>query len=269
MLVSPSDSLKPFDCWNHNIIALTISIFLNENPFTVTDLRTGAAGAVALKYTTREDDNIIGFIGTGAIARNMARGAASVRKNFTGVAYGLDAEGSKAFAEEMSSELGIPFKVASSSEELCNECNVIYTQTTGSNFVLKLEHLRKGTTIIASGSDQPTKQELPNDVLQSTNKYIADLTKQTSRVGELRGAIEANMMTTDDVYCELGELVNGTKVGRENDQELIVVDLTGTGGMSITAVFLLFFHLNFYLFNLIIILFRSYFLQLKTPPLDR
>lgn len=198
----------------------------------MTDLRTGAAGAVALKYTTREDDNIIGFIGTGAIARNMARGAASVRKNFTGVAYGLDAEGSKAFAEEMSSELGIPFKVASSSKELCNECNVIYTQTTGSNFVLKLEHLRKGTTIIASGSDQPTKQELPNDVLQSTNKYIADLTKQTSRVGELRGAIEANMMTTDDVYCELGELVNGTKVGRENDQELIVVDLTGTGAQD-------------------------------------
>ena len=39
-------------------------------------------------------------------------------------------------------------------------------------------------------------------------------------------------MTTDDVYAELGELVNGTKVGRENDQELIVVDLTGTGAQD-------------------------------------
>ena len=34
-------------------------------------------------------------------------------------------------------------------------------------------------------------------------------------------------MTEADVYCELGELVNG-KPGREGD-ELIVVDLTGTG----------------------------------------
>ena len=49
---------------------------------------------------------------------------------------------------------------------------------------------------------------------------------------ELRGAIEANAMTTDDVYAELGELVNGTKAGRENDDELIVVDLTGTGAQD-------------------------------------
>jgi len=202
-----------------------------ENRF-MTDLRTGAAGAVALKYTTPEDNNVIGFIGTGAIARNMCRAAAAVRKNFTGIAYGLDVEGAKIFADEMSAELGIPFSVASSSEDLCGQSNVIFTQTTGSDFVLNLNHLKKGTTIIASGTDQPTKQELPNDVLASADKYISDLTKQTSRVGELRGAIEANAMTTDDVYCELGELVNGTKAGRENDHELIVVDLTGTGAQD-------------------------------------
>ena len=49
---------------------------------------------------------------------------------------------------------------------------------------------------------------------------------------ELRGAIEAKAMTMDDVYAELGELVNGTKSGRENDEELIVVDLTGTGAQD-------------------------------------
>ena len=48
----------------------------------------------------------------------------------------------------------------------------------------------------------------------------------------MRGAIEANAMTTDDVYAELGELVNGTKMGRENDSELIIVDLTGTGAQD-------------------------------------
>ncbi len=150
----------------------------------MTDLRTGAAGAVAVKYTTPDDDsNVIGFIGTGAIARNMARAAAAVRPNFKGVAFGLDVDGARIFADEMSAELGVEFSLASSSEELCGQCNVIFTQTTGSDHVLKLEHLQKGTTIIASGSDQPTKQELPNDVLASADKYVADLTNQTSRVG--------------------------------------------------------------------------------------
>ena len=63
------------------------------------------------------------------------------------------------------------------------------------------------------------------------SKYIADLVKQTSKVGELRGPIQAGVMTVDDVYCELGELVNG-KPGRENDHEIIVVDLTGTGAQD-------------------------------------
>ena len=108
-------------------------------------------------------------------------------------------------------------------------CNVIYTQTPGGSTVLEKDWLKPGTTIIASGSDQPTKQEIPNDVLKSS-KYIADLINQTSKVGELRGAIQAGVMTKEDVYCELGELVNG-KPGREGD-ELIVVDLTGTGAQD-------------------------------------
>lgn len=197
-----------------------------ENRF-MTDLRTGAAGAVAIKYTTPEEGNTIGFIGSGAIARNMARAAAVVRPNSTGVVFALD--GAEDFASEMSAELGIPFTVAGSAKELCESSNVIFTQTPGSTPVLELDWLKPGTTIVASGSDQPTKQEIPADVLKNS-KYIPDLVKQTSKVGELRSAIKEGAMTESDIYCELGELVNG-KPGREGD-ELIVVDLTGTGAQD-------------------------------------
>lgn len=193
----------------------------------MTDLRTGAAGAVSLKYTTPLENNTIGFIGCGAIARNMARAAAVVRPGFKGVAYGL--AGAEEFAEDMSNELGVSFAVAASAKELCAESNAIFTQTTGADTVVELDWLKPGTTIIASGSDQPTKQEIPNDVLKAS-KYIADLVKQTSKVGELRGPIQAGVMNESDVYAELGDLVNG-KPGRVGD-ELIVVDLTGTGAQG-------------------------------------
>jgi len=201
---------------------------MQENRF-MTDLRTGAAGAVALKYTTLPEAPLtIGFIGAGAIARNMARACKAVKPNFKGVAFGL--AGAEEFCADMSSELGLEFTVAASAKELCSMANVIYTQTPGGSTVLELEWLQPGTTIIASGSDQPTKQEIPNDVLKAS-KYVADLVKQTSKVGELRGALQAGVMTEADVYCELGDLVNGTKPGREGD-ELIVVDLTGTGAQD-------------------------------------
>ena len=50
-------------------------------------------------------------------------------------------------------------------------------------------------------------------------------------IGELRTAIEAGAMKESDVYAEIGEVVNGTKPGRVGD-ELIVVDLTGTGAQD-------------------------------------
>jgi ornithine cyclodeaminase/alanine dehydrogenase-like protein (mu-crystallin family) len=140
-------------------------------------------------------------------------------------------EGAEKFCQDMSAELGVPFTVASTAKELCQQSDVIFTQTPGSSTVLEKEWLNpKGVTIIASGSDQPTKQEIPNDVL-AASKYISDLTKQTSKVGELRAAIQAGVMTANDVYAELGEVVNGTKKGREGD-EIIVVDLTGTGAQD-------------------------------------
>jgi ornithine cyclodeaminase/alanine dehydrogenase-like protein (mu-crystallin family) len=202
---------------------------LQENRY-MTDLRTGAAGAVALKYTTVNDKPLhIGFIGAGAIARNMARAAKAVRPNFIGYVYGLGSSGTD-FANEMSKELNVKMTSMNTIQELCSNCNVLFTQTPGSTTVVEADWLQPGTTIIASGSDQATKQEIPNDVLKSS-KYIADLIKQTSKVGELRGPIQAGVMTEKDVYCELGDLVNGTP-GRINDTEIIVVDLTGTGAQD-------------------------------------
>lgn len=198
-----------------------------ENRF-MTDLRTGAAGAVAMKYCSNESQKNVGFIGTGAIARNMARAAACVRP-FKGVAYAFD--GAEEFCKDMEAETGMPFNVSDSAEALCGISDVIFTQTPGGSLVLEKDWLKDtGVTIIASGSDQPTKQEIPNDVLAS-GKYISDLTKQTSRVGELRGALEASVMTEADVYAELGQIVNGEKPGREGN-EIIVVDLTGTGAQD-------------------------------------
>lgn len=120
--------------------------------------------------------------------------------------------------------LSIPFCSYSCSD-------VIFTQTPGASTVLEKDWLKEsGVTIIASGSDQPTKQEIPNDVLVAS-KYISDLTKQTSKVGELRGALQAGVMTESDVYAELGSIVAGEKPGREGN-EIIVVDLTGTGAQD-------------------------------------
>lgn len=199
-----------------------------ENRF-MTDLRTGAAGGVSVKYFVAPHHDTIGFIGTGAIAKAMAQGAACTHKFKKGFAYGLDKKMDAQFAKDIEEMLGYPVQVCDTAEEAVSSSDCIFTQTTGAKPVLELGWLKPHATIIASGSDQPTKNEIPVDV-QKNSKFVCDLVRQCALVGELRTGL-ANGMTKEDVHAEIGEVVNGTKTGREGD-ELILVDLTGTGAQD-------------------------------------
>lgn len=201
-----------------------------ENRY-LTDMRTGAAGALSVKYFgSSPKHQTVGFIGTGAIAKAMAEASHCIHKFKAGVCYGLDPEMDQAFASYIKEKLGYDVKVVASAEECVRESDVVFTQTTGAKPVLELDWLKPHATIIASGSDQPTKNEIPSDVMKKS-KFVADLVRQCSLVGELRTALKEGAMTKEDVYCELGDVINGTKKGREGD-ELIVVDLTGTGAQD-------------------------------------
>jgi ornithine cyclodeaminase/alanine dehydrogenase-like protein (mu-crystallin family) len=200
-----------------------------ENRY-LTDLRTGAAGAVSVRHFVAKQHTKVAYIGTGAIATAMAQAVNCVHKFTESYAYGMDAKQNQQFAENIRNTCGYSVKLCASAEEAVSSADVIFTQTPGSKPVVELSWLKPHATIIASGSDQPTKNEIPSDVMKQS-KFITDLTRQCSRVGELRTAIKDNVMTETDVYAQIGEVVNGTKPGRVGD-ELILVDLTGTGAQD-------------------------------------
>ena len=205
-----------------------LAIF-QENRF-LTDLRTGAAGAVSVKHFAARHHKKVSFIGAGVIAKAMARGSACVHEFDEGYAYGLDTKYTQKFADELEAELGYKVHVCATAEEAVRNSDVVFTQTPGSETVLELDWLRPHATIIASGSDQPTKNEIPAEV-QKASKMVCDLVRQCKQVGELRSAIKAGVMTEEDVYAEIGDVVNGDKLGRVGE-ELILVDLTGTGAQD-------------------------------------
>jgi len=205
-----------------------LAIF-QENRY-LTDLRTGAAGAVSVKHFAAPHHNKVCFLGTGMIAGAMARASSEVHKWTDAYCYGLDTKMTESFCKEMEADLGFKFHVCESAEEAVSSADVVFTQTPGSKQVLEMGWLKPHATIIASGTDQPTKNEIPADVM-ANSKMVCDLVRQCKLVGELRTAIKEGTMKEEDVYAEIGEVVNGSKPGREGD-ELIVVDLTGTGAQD-------------------------------------
>lgn len=215
----------------------TPAAFLLDNGF-ITDIRTGAAGAVAAKYLARKKISTVAVIGTGAQARYQLEMLAQVREFSEVRLWGRDQGKAWACADDLGKRRGIPachFAVADSVESAVKSADLIITATASREPLLRAEWLRPGATIIAVGSDSPDKQELDVQVLARADKIVADSVAQCLRLGEIHHAVERGAITKEKVHAELGDIVAGRKPGRQSEDEIIVCDLTGVGVQDVAA----------------------------------
>ena len=215
----------------------TPAAFLLDNGF-VTDLRTGAAGAVAAKCLARKKISSVAVIGTGAQARYQLEMLA-LQRSFSEVrVWGRDLRKAHACADDLAKRQGIPacnFKVAESVQEAVEDSDLIITVTASREPLVRAAWLKPGATVIAVGSDGPDKQELDVDVLARADKIVADSIQQCLRLGEIHHAVERGAITKEKIYAELGEITSGLKPGRTSEDEIIVCDLTGVGVQDVAA----------------------------------
>jgi ectoine utilization protein EutC len=207
----------------------------------LTDVRTAAAGAIAAKYLSRENIETVGVIGAGGQARFQVRALKLVRNFKKVLVYSRSTERAKKYAEDMSAELGIEVEVADSAEMVVRNSDTVITTTPAKEPIIKAEWLHPGLHITAMGSDAEHKQELEAEVLARADKIVCDTKEQCARLGELHHALDRGLLTVDSSIVELGQLTSKELIGRENDEQITVCDLTGTGVQD-TAIALFAYH---------------------------
>lgn len=212
--------------------------FLLDNGF-ITDLRTGAAGAVAAKHLARREVASVAVIGSGVQARYQVALLALVRSFREVRIYGRNQEKAGACAEELSRRPGMPagcrFVVAASVPEAVEGADIVITVTASREPLVRAAWLAAGALVIAVGSDAPDKQELHVDVLARADRIVADSLSQCLRLGEIHHAVESGAIAKDKVAAQLGEITAGLKPGRCSESEIIVCDLTGVGVQDVAA----------------------------------
>jgi len=213
------------------------SAFLLDNGF-ITDMRTGAAGAVAAKYLARKKIGAVAIIGTGGQARYQAEMLA-LERSFSEVRiWGRDRHKAQLCADDLGKLRGIPacnFAVAESVKEAVEGADVIITVTATREPLVQAKWLKPGVTVIAVGSDGPDKQEVDVEVLARADKIVADSITQCLRLGEIHHAVERGAIAKEKIHAELGEITAGLKPGRTSEDEIIVCDLTGVGVQDVAV----------------------------------
>jgi len=204
----------------------------------LTDVRTGAAGALAARYLARKRVETAGVIGSGMQARYQMRALKQVRGFQQLMVYGIVPDQVEEYAAEMASVLGVEVVQAADVETVVRNSDVVVTCTPAKEPYLKAEWLHPGLHITAMGSDTEDKQELYADALGRADLLVCDRKSQSFRLGEFHNGLEAGVISEDDPIIELGELTSGRKPGRKSEEEITICDLTGVGVQD-TAIALL------------------------------
>ena len=199
----------------------------------ITILRTGAATAVAAKYLSMNDASTATIIGCGIQGRISLRMLMKVRPIKKVYIYDSDPEQQENFVKDLEDVLVDIHPVQNISEGL-KYSDICITCTTSTRAFLKNEDMMPGTFIAAVGADNESKQELDPQVL-SNNIVVTDITDQCGKIGELHHAIDEGLMTVENVYAELGEIIAGIKKPPSLENQIVIFDSTGMALQDVAA----------------------------------
>ena len=201
-----------------------LSALLLDNGY-LTELRTGAAGALAADLLAPEEIEQAAIIGAGGQARYQLEALLGVRRPERVVV--ASRSGADAYVEEMRALHDIDVRVTDL-ETAVRTSQLVVTTTPSRAPVIRAEWLQPGTHVTAMGSDFPEKQELEAAALGRADVVAADHPPVAARNGELHHALDEGVLELDAVV-PLGALVTGDAFGRTSDDEITICDLVGVG----------------------------------------
>jgi len=204
----------------------------------ITNLRTGAAGAVAAKYLARKDSSIVGLVGCGAQARTQLLALKELFKIKLVYVWGNKPEYAKKFLKETKS-FGLNMEIKDMISDCVKEADIVVTTTPVRKPIVKSEWIKIGTHINAIGADAKGKEELEPKLLKRA-KIVVDDWQQASHSGEINVALSRGIITGKDIHATLAEVLLGKKKGRVTQDEITIFDSTGLAIQDIAVANLIY-----------------------------
>ncbi|MDO8509575.1 MAG: ornithine cyclodeaminase [bacterium] len=191
----------------------------------LTALRTAATTAIATDFMARKNSQILSIIGTGAQSEFLTTGISLVRDIKEVRYYDIDPRAMDKF-ETNFRQSGFKLTRCANAEEAVNNADIITTCTAcrGHVDVLKNDWIKPGVHINGIGGDSKGKTELEISILSRAN-IVVEYFDQCIIEGEIQ------RLTKEDakklIKAELFELINSTKSGRDDDEQITLYDAVG------------------------------------------
>ncbi len=228
----PSMPMNPV---KHGIPRACALIVLND-PYTgvpvavmdgtvISAMRTGAASGVAAKYLAKQDASILGLVGAGVQNRTQLMAISRTIPALKEVrVFDVNQDKARGFCEDMATQVQPALRAVGSAREAIEGTDAFVTATVSSEAYVQPDWIKDGALHIeiSSWDTHPSALVIYDKIFVDDWKTIKHGAKHVSARAVVEGVIPESRISG-----ELGEIVAGTKPGRETDKEKILFNPIG------------------------------------------
>lgn len=189
----------------------------------ISDARTGAQPAVAMKYLAAKTD-VLTMIGAGRQAFYAVECIRRVHKLKEVRVCDIRPEAREKFGSYFP-DADFAITPYASIEEACKGADVIITLTTADAVLVEEPWCKPGCLVMPMGSFH----EVDDNIARKFDKLLLDNIAQGMHRGQFLNMAHAGEITEESFHAELPDVVAGLKTGRENSEERIICQLVGMG----------------------------------------
>ena len=189
----------------------------------ISGMRTAGVSVLATELFAREGFETVGLIGCGFIGRLHALGMIEAFPSIKSIfLYDRDEAAAKRLQEELYAT-GKLVTVAASAENAVRPADVVIPCTVTDTPYIAFEWLKSGVFV-----SNISIMDVEPDVYVQVDKLIVDDWDQANREKKtINQLVLAGRLSREDLHAELGEVVGGSKPGRTDPDERIMLNPMG------------------------------------------
>jgi ornithine cyclodeaminase/alanine dehydrogenase len=196
----------------------------------ITNARTGAQTAVALKYMLDKKTIKLGLYGAGMQGHTQTEAISQIFDIEEVRVYDVYKEAALKYAEDMKDVVKGKIIVCDKPEDAAFGDAIISVTQSKEKFI-KNEWVKPGTILFPMGS----YQECDNEYILSADKIIVDHIGQCLHRGALAELNHAGKILEENIYSTIGDLAFGNKTAKIQPNERYLCIPIGTGAMDVAV----------------------------------
>lgn len=204
---------------------------------SLTAIRTGAGSGAATDLLARAEAEIAAIIGSGVQARTQLEAVCTVRPIRQVRVYSPTPGHASRFAQEMAGRGSIPdtIEAVADADTAVRDADVVCAATTSSTPVFSGKALKPGAHVNGVGSFTPQMQEVDVETIRRALVVVDSRAAVLAEAGDLLVPLQNGEIEESHIHAELGEIVNGTRPGRTDPQQVTYFKSVGVAVQDASA----------------------------------